>query len=234
MNKLKISCTECFEKSYCFQQLNQHELFLTNESRVQIHYKKGETIAKQGSFVTHILYVKKGMVKVYEEFEGRENNLIFSVLPEGSLIGLSSLFFTDKFQYSIAALDSTSICAIDKHVIEQIVKDNSNFGASLLESLNSELYNIRSRMISLTQKQLQGKMADIILYLAENVFKQDEFDLPLSRKELAEFGGMSTMSVVRTLQHFIKGGIIEENKQRITIREKDLLKKISLEGGFTK
>ena len=234
MGKIKISCNECFEKSYCFHQLNQDELFLTNESRVQVHYKKGETIAKQGSFVTHILYVKNGTVKVYKEFEGGKNSLIFSVLPEGSLIGLSSLFFTDKFQYSIAALDSTSICAIDKHVIEQIVKDNSNFGASLLESLNSEIYSIRSRMISLTQKQLQGKMADIIIYLAENVFRQDEFDLPLSRKELAEFGGMSTMSVVRTLQHFIKEGIVEENKQRITIKKKDLLKKISLEGGFAK
>jgi len=229
MNKIKISCTDCFEKSYCFHQLNQHELFLTNESRVQVHYKKGETIAKQGSFVTNILYVKEGIVKVYKEFENK-NNLIFSIFPKGSLIGLSSLFFTDKFQYSVSALKDTNICAIDKNVIQQIVKDNSNFGVSLLESLNKEMYNIRSRMISLTQKQLPGKVSDIVLYLADEVFGNSEFELPLSRKDIAEFGGMSTMSVVRTLQQFNKEGYIEENKHKIILKDKEALKRISTDG----
>ena len=53
MNSLKTSsCAECKVKSICFKQLNEEELLLTNENKVQIQFKKGEIISKQGSFNT--------------------------------------------------------------------------------------------------------------------------------------------------------------------------------------
>ncbi len=43
-------------------------------------------------------------------------------------------------------------------------------------------------------------MADILLCLSDRIFKNSEFDLPLSRKELAELSGMSSETVIRMLQ----------------------------------
>lgn len=209
MANIQTQCLDCVDKSTCFQQLNTHELSLTTESKVQVTYKKGETIAKQGSFVTHILYVRKGTVKVYKEIEDG-TNIIYNVLPAGSLIGLSALFFSETFQYSMAALNDSKICAIDKKVIENLFRDNSNFSVNVITILNEEILHLRNKMISLTRKQMAGRLADSLLHLKNKVYNSGQFRMTLSRKELAEFSGMSTMSVVRTLQMFIKKGIIGE------------------------
>jgi len=76
MKSLPITeCIECKNKSVCFKQLDEKELLLTNENKVQIRFKKGEIISKQGSFVTHIMYIKKGVAKVYKETD-LDSNLI--------------------------------------------------------------------------------------------------------------------------------------------------------------
>jgi CRP-like cAMP-binding protein len=209
MSKVQTTCLYCEDKSSCFSQLNDNELTLTDESKVQVAYKKGETIAKQNSFVTHILYVKKGLVKVYRENED-DTNLIYRVLPEGSLVGLSALFYSNTFQYSIAALSDSKICAIDKKVVETIFKDNGNFSEIALQELNKEIHHLRAKMVSLTHKQTEGRLADSLLFLRDEVYQSSRFKLFLSRKELAEFSGMSTMSVVRTLKNFVKKGLVNE------------------------
>ena len=88
-------CLKCTEKSLCFKQLTDAELNLTNENKVQIQFNKGEILSKQGTFVTHIMYLKSGFAKVYKETDV-DNNLILDIIPEGKLIGLTSLFNTDN------------------------------------------------------------------------------------------------------------------------------------------
>ena len=230
MSKPEVLCSYCQHKSECFEQLNAEELLFANNSKVQLRYKKGETITKQGSFVTHVIYVRKGLVKVYKE-HNRENNVIYDVLPAGSLIGLSNLYFSETFQYSIAALTDTAVCSIDRQVFERVIKDNGSFASSVLEAVNGEIHHLRNKMVSLTQKQLKGKLADTFIYLAENVFYSHIFTNKLSRNDLAEFSGMSMMSVVRTIQEFIRVGYLEEAHGKIKILDMNVLKKISQETG---
>jgi CRP/FNR family transcriptional regulator len=220
MSKVQTTCLYCEDKSSCFSQLDDNELSLTDESKVQVFYKKGETIAKQHSFVTHILYVKKGLVKVYRENEDG-TNIIYRILPEGSLIGLSALFYSNTFQYSIAALKDSEMCAIDKKVIEGLFKGNGNFSQITLEELNKEIHHLRAKMLSLTHKQTEGRLADSLLFLKDEVYHSSRFELSMSRKELAEFSGMSTMSVVRTLKNFIKKGVVKEESGYVEIIDDD-------------
>ena len=226
MARVQTNCLNCKVKSSCFAQLNDNELTLADESKVQVSYKKGETIAKQNSFVTHLLYVKRGIVKVYRE-NTDDTNLIYRILPKGSLIGLSALFYSETFQYSIAALSDTEICSIDKKVVENLFTNNANFSQKAFEALNKEIHHLRMKMISLTHKQMEGRLADSLLFLRDHIHESNNFKLSLSRKELAEFSGMSTMSVVRTIQNFIKKGIISESSGNMEIIDYQSLEKLS-------
>ena len=51
-------------------------------------------------------------------------------------------------------------------------------------------------------------MADILLCLSQRVFKDDSFNLPLSRADLAELTGMSTESVIRVMKDFKDDNLI--------------------------
>jgi hypothetical protein len=45
--------------------------------------------------------------------------------------------------------------------------------------------------VSLASKHKEGRIADIIIHLAENVYHSNTFQLSLTRKELAEFASCS-------------------------------------------
>jgi CRP-like cAMP-binding protein len=225
----KQLCFNCQNKALSFEKLLYEELQEISENKVHLSFKKGETIAKQGAFVTHILYLKKGLVKIYKEVDYR-SNLIYSIHQTGKLLGLSSLYGGGNFQYSIAALEDSFICAIDRSTVERLVKQNGDFAAKVLESVNFDLQLCRDKMVSLTMKQLNGRLADTLLYLSYDVYDSDEFHLSLSRKDLAEMSGMSTMSVVRTLQDFQKEGYIENENHTVKILNKKALHDLSQTG----
>ena len=147
------------------------------------------------------------------------------------MIGLNSLFNTDNIaRFSVAALNEAVVCSIDRLTTESLIHKNSNFAATVIASLNHESQIIYDKMASLAQKQMHGKLADALLYLSEVIFKSNEFKLLLSRQELADFTGMSMMSVVRTLIELKKEKIIEDNKGIIKILDVKSLKQISQMG----
>lgn len=223
------NCVNCELKSACFKQLSLLELELADAHRVELKYKKGEHIAKQGSFVTHVLYLQKGLIKIYIETE-QENDIILNIFRGGDLIGLPNLFTNVPLQYSVAAIEDSIICAIDKTVIENLVLQNGHFAKEIIKNLNNCTHFHYRRLISATQKQLNGRMADALLHLANSVYHSDQFTLTLTRKELAELAGMSVMSAVRTLKDFINNKIIEENNSIIKILDREKLKNLSKYG----
>ena len=219
-------CSICQNKSSCFNKLSDSELDLVSLKRVELRYKKGEIIAKQGSFVTHILFVQKGLTKVYKEINNK-TNLILSLYPEGTLISLPALYRDDLLQYSVAAIEDTVVCAIDKKEIERLILSNGEFAKSIISTMSKCTFYHFDKIVSLTQKQLNGRIAELLLFLAEYIYYSDTFHLSLTRKDMAEFTGLSVMSVVRALKDFKGSGLINIDNGNVELVQKESLLKIS-------
>lgn len=223
------TCLLCNHKSSCFNTLNANELDIADSSRAEIHYKKGEMVAKQGNFYTHILYIQSGMVKVYKELSDG-SNLILNIFKEGSLIGLPFLFNNQVLDYSVSAIEDTDICAIDRKTFESLVHQNSNFAAEVINLLNQcTLYNY-DRIVSLTHKQLNGRFAETLIFLSEKIYENTRFKLTLSRKDLAEYTGVSVMSIIRAIKDFKADGIIDVQGNQIEILNPEALERIRKNG----
>lgn len=222
-------CLNCNFKSEAFNTLSDLEMQLINSKRVELNYRKGEVVAKQGAFVTHILFVKQGLVKIYKELSGKDN-LILNFYPAGQLVGLPSIFNSDILQYSVAAIQDSVICAIDKSVIEALILENGNFAAEIIKNINVCTSFHFDKIFTLTQKQMNGRLAEALLFLSNKIFKSDSLTKSFSRKDLAEFTGMSVMSVVRGIKDFKASGVIDDNNGVIKILNKAKLEHISATG----
>lgn len=205
------------------------ELEVADAHRVELHYRKGEHIAKQGAFVTQILYLQKGLVKLYMETRG-ENDMILNIFNSGGMIGLNNIFSNAPMQYSVAALEDSIICAIDRKVVEDMINTNGEFAQSVIKHINKCTFYHYKKLIAASQKQLNGRMADALLHLADEVFRSDKFNMVLSRKELAELAGMSMMSAVRVIKDLEQNGILKEEGGQMTILDKDKLVQLSVYG----
>jgi len=216
VERIKTSCTVPNPNRDYFGLLTEEQQRIVNENKVVVEYKKGEIIAKQGSFTTHILNIKSGLVKVY--YEDNHKSLILRIVAPGSLIGLTSLPLSQNvFQYTASAYVETVAELIDINIIRKLILDNSRFASAIIDFLSEVSVQKNNRFFCLTHRQSYGKLADILLCLAGNIFKTDNFDLALSRKELAELSGMSTESVIRTLKHFQEDGLIEIKGKSFTV-----------------
>lgn len=222
----KTSCMVCKELNKpCVEKLTMDEVEALNANRAEVSFKKGEVLCKQGAFASHIMYIREGLVKVYLENENK--NLILKVKSPGYYIGLNSLFRGNVFTYSASAFIDTKVCMINSETFKDMILENATFGAEIIKILNKSIVQTYDRLYNLTQKHLHGRLADIILCLAEHIHHDHNFQMQITRKELGELSSMATESVIRILKEFKEEGIVTLNGRRIEIHNPERLRQIS-------
>jgi CRP/FNR family transcriptional regulator, polysaccharide utilization system transcription regulator len=220
------SCTINAHHCRCFEKLDEEEKNFLDANSVKIKYKKREIICKQGGFVSHVMYIEDGLAKVF--LDDGNNSLVLKVIPSGNLLGLSSLSEENNtFQYSAMAYIESEIKQIDINAFRQLVKKNAEFAKEVIDIFSANSVQIYSRFFCLTHKQAYGRLADILLCLSNRVFKQTEFDLPLSRRDLAELSGMSSETVIRMLKKFTDDGLIQMDGKNFKVLDYERLIRIS-------
>lgn len=223
------TCVSFVYELSCFDLLTSEEKELLNSNSVIVNYKKGEMICKQGSFASHVMYLEKGLVKIY--LEGNPKDLILTITPQKNLMGLQSLYEgNNTFLYSISTYTDSNVRLIDIQIFKQLLKQNALFAYRILNILNESTSQSYGRFFSLTHKQLHGRLADILLCLSRKIFKSESFDLPLTRSDLSELTSMSTESVIRIMKDFKDDGIIDINNKSITLLDLPRLDRISAKG----
>jgi CRP/FNR family transcriptional regulator len=224
------NCLICKSKSDCFKKLTVNELKNADKGKVEIKFKKKEIIAKQGVFASHVMYIKEGLVKQYIEGSSGHKDVIINFFPAGQVIGLSSLFGKSTFDFSVAAVEDSTLCLIDINIIRDLISNNGDFSTMLIRKMNETTIYAYRQLYDLTNRQLNGRLAGALLYLAKTVFKQRKFTMSLSRKDLANFTGMSTMSAIRVLNDFKSEGIINDKNGIVEILNIEALEQISKTG----
>jgi CRP/FNR family transcriptional regulator len=86
------------------------------------------------------------------------------------------------------------------------------------------------QFISLTQKQMNGRIADALFYLSDQIYGSNPFEMTISRQDLADLSGMSKESAIRILKEFKDEGILTVNGNILHILNPQQLKKISETG----
>lgn len=220
---------ECIEEkkshNYCFVDFELPEGSSIPEiEHYEITYKKGETIFKQGTIVPHIAFIKNGMVKIMLETDNRKQPLC---IEKQGFIGLESMY-NDKFsQYSVFALTDVTMCMVEIESFKNAMLANAELAVRIIESLNVRTKLLYERILTLTQKQGPGRVADILKCLSDRIFESDTFCSPCTRKEMAEMCALSMESLSRVLKDFKDEKIIELDAKNITILDRKELELIS-------
>jgi len=214
-----------YQFSPWFDQLTEAQWKLIADNNVHLNYNKAETICKQGAFASNVYFVESGMMKSYKEY--KDENLIMRFVKPGEIIGLSSLYNKGTYHFTVASIGQSSVVSINSEIIKQLIRENSIFAEKVISQLNQETEDSLERIISLTQKQLNGRIADAILHFAHNVYNSDEFSMQLTRRDIADFCGMSTESAIRILKELHNDKIVNIEGKNFKIISKQLLENLS-------
>jgi CRP-like cAMP-binding protein len=227
--RLKNSCENCINSWKNFSNLSNAELKMLNENRYEATFKPGEIIIKQGSPATCAVFLASGMAKEYIEGLDGRNFILNIALPANLVLG-PGVHVSNRHSFSVAALTVVQACFVNLDIINQLIGQNAAFAQGILEDLSLKSQTVHNKLISITQKKMPGRIAEALLFFADEVYKTDEFDLILSRQELGEMTNMAKESVVRILKDIEETGIIKSGSPRIKIIEKEKLRIISEKG----
>ena len=108
-----------------------------------------------------------------------------------------------------------------------LIKSNGNFAFEILTSLGKESLHSFHRFIDMSNKKTYGRIADMLLYFSRVVFSGTKFQIPLSRREMADMVGTSRESTGRVLSKFNDEGIIRITGKSVAITDMRKLEKIS-------
>ena len=212
----------------CFRNLLPEEIDLARNSKTRVIFRKGENLTKQGAFASSVLFIVDGLAKQYVEGDATRNfNL--RLLKGGEFVGLSVAFNNHTYQYSVVALRETTACLIEKEAVTSLIKANGTFAYNIINRYceqNNKLYNsIRDLMY----KQMNGRLAGALLYLWNEQVNAEVFPY-LSRKDIADFAGLSTESTVKLLKTVEKEGLISLEDKDIRLNDVAGLEQINLRG----
>jgi CRP/FNR family transcriptional regulator len=170
--------------------------------------------------------VIKGLVKQY--IEGSSNRSFnLRIIGPGEFVGLSSVFRKNIFNYSSVALTDCQAFLIEKDTIEKVVKQNGEFGFRMIQRYFEQNENLFDTIHNLLYKQMNGRLADVLLYIDSLKGQNEEVFQLLSRKDIADFTGISTESAVKLLKSFEKDKLITLKEKDIIIEDLVKLKEIS-------
>jgi CRP-like cAMP-binding protein len=219
----------CDIQAPCFQMLSAEEVEWVRASKTQILFRKGDNLTKQGAFASYILFIIHGLAKQYLEGDSTRNYNLRIIKP-GEFVGLSAVFSKNTFNYSSIALTDCQVFLIEKEALAKVVKQNGMFAFNIIKRYCEQNADLFSTIHNLNYKQMNGRLADLLLYL-DNLRREcaEIFQL-LSRKDLAEFVGISTESVVKLLKIFEKDGLIQLQEKNIHLINTKLLAEISKKG----
>ncbi len=219
-------CDKCELKSLFFSSVNQMEISRLCNHKVEKFYSKGEVILKEKNNIEEFVYLKSGLVKLFRSAShGKEQ--IITIAKPFDFVSLLSVFSDTNYNYSVTALEDSVTCNMDLAEIKQLTATNGDFALNIIEKMSKVSDMIILESLEIRQKHLPGRVAYILLHFAEHIYEDNEFELPMSRKEVAEYIGMTTENVIRALSDFKKDKIIKIFGKTIEIIDKDKLRTIS-------
>ncbi len=223
-----VSCSTCLLKSKAAENLEDAELNILGQSCVEVVFQKGETIFKQSALSSNIIYLQSGMVKLI--MAGPQRTQILRIKKAPCYLGLPTTMGDKVNHYSAVAVEPTTACFIDIVAFKQLLRLNTDFSNEItIELCKNELEQFH-RCVKLVQSHVFGRMAGNLLYFANEIYRSDEYDLPLSRNELADLAYTSRETVSRLLSDLAKEQVIKIQGKHIQIINKTMLQKISEKG----
>ena len=223
------NCENCEFRNVVFEFLDNHAVKELCDNKVERSFGKGEMIHREGDKITEFKYLKSGLVKLFRSTASGGDQIITIVRPF-EFVSNVSIFSDERYIYSVSAVEDSVVCIIRLEFIRNLSLKNGAFAIGLLTRISKINDKIISQTLDIRQKNLIGRVAFVLLYFAKEIYNTRVFDLPVSRKEIAEYIGMSTANVIRTLSDFKKDGIIKVFGKTIEIADINKLEILSKRG----
>lgn len=228
-----FSCTSCCNTNCLIHRNLQHfpkSSFIDNKKTLKC--KKRQQFIIEGASVNGLFFILKGTVKVFRTgINGREQIVRFA--KEGEIIGHRGFGTEEQYSIGAIALQDVILCYFSKDDLQEALLENPNFSYDMMLFYANELNRSESKIKSISQMTVRERVIDTLLYIHRKFGDLRGFiNLPLSRKEYADYAGTTEEQVIRIFSTLKKEDLITAKGKKISITNVQTLKNEISEHNF--
>lgn len=193
--------------------------FFAKESVVLYEHETGSAL-----FV-----IINGKVKVSRLSEdGRE--VILTILNESDFFGEMAILDGLTRSANVTSMEDTELFIIQRADFLDLLYSYPEVSISLLQELTKRLRSADMKIKSLSLKDAEGKVATVILQLADDIGKIKQGNVEIEKlpfqHDLANMAGTSRETISRTLHTFAKKGLVELEGSKLRILNYEKFKEL--------
>jgi len=190
-------------------------------------YKRGTEIHGENEPADYVYQVKKGAVRSYKLLsDGRRQIGAFHLV--GDIFGLTN---GENHRFTAEAVVDTTLWLMKRRSLEVISQTDGVLARNLLSLTTRSLQHAENHLLLLGRKDSLEKVATFLLEMDKRL--ADAMTLPMSRRDIADYLGLTLETVSRALSRLRRAGAISlagDTLREITILDRKLLLVLNLQG----
>jgi CRP-like cAMP-binding protein len=185
---------------------------------VPVALPRGKQLFAPGDPSRGFYVVQEGTVRVYGMSpQGKE--ITQEIAGQGSAFALASPF-SGTYHCFAEALTDSRLYLIKQQEFLDLVTGDLTFATEWMRLLSQMVIQLRRRLVDLTLRTPKARIAS---YLLSEMQNSQSITLPVPRKELATFLGMTHETFYRTAKEMENGNLLRFTRQKVEILDRALL-----------
>lgn len=210
-----------------FAGLDPEELAAIENLVIERRYGKGRIIFLEGEPGDAVFFLKSGRVKIAKTTpDGREH--ILHYIQPGEVFAEVVLFGDQTYPASAEVLEDARLGLVRNQDMEALLIKSPSIAVALLKVMSRRLREAQAKINSLAHDDSYRRMTGMLLDLARQygvpADKGTCIDISLTNQELANLIGTTRETANRILNDFRRSGVLEVDRQKITIIDEKKLK----------
>jgi CRP-like cAMP-binding protein len=178
------------------------------------YFAAGTFIQQQGDDGKGFWLIEAGEVSVCR-FGLDGDVTVYDILGRGELFGELAHFAGVVRQVDVVAETGATLLKIDAEAIDQLLNTEPEFARWLLRSLANQLRLALDRIDSVRNLSAEARLARALI----DMVKRDGPELKTTQEALANFVGVSRVTVGQILSKFARAGYIRRGYRRIVVTQ---------------
>ena len=191
-------------------------------------YKKGTEIYGEKEPADYVYQVKTGSVRSYKLLsDGRRQIGAFHLV--GDIFGLENC---SEHRFTAEAIVDTTVLLVKRHSLELVAESDARVARNLLSMTTNNLQHAEDHMLLLGRKTALERVAAFLIEMDRRLTATAVIALPMSRRDIADYLGLTLETVSRALSRLHELGIlgfIGSNQRRIVLRDRHRLASLDLQ-----
>jgi len=240
LQALRRTCADCSLRSLCLpagidlKDLERLDAFVRKPAPLV----RGDKLFHAGQYFDLLYVVRSGSLKTVQPAEDGETQVMGFHIP-GELLGLDAIS-DDRHRCDAIALERTSVCALPFSRLEQVATEIPSLQRQLHRFISREIVHDQEHLAALGRRTARERIALFLCSLSRRLssagYSGTEFNLSMSREDMADYLGLALETVSRLLKKLCDDGILEVERRRVRILDRRALDSIagqSTSGGAT-